>query len=260
MSIYASQFDLSGRVAIVTGGYGGIGSAVCRSLSAHGATIVVAGKSSAKATAYAAELRRDGVIAHAIGFDAAVEAEVDAMVREAVGTFGRIDILVNTVGGQREQPALDVTSDAFADVWSMNVRSAMLQARAVARQMIAQGAPGKQVHIGSVRGQLALRGRGYAAYCAAKGGLTLLCKQLAAEWAPHRINVNLVSPTFVRTEQVARYLDDKPFYEALVSRIPLGRVAEPSDVAGAVTFLVSSAADFVTGHALYVDGGITATQ
>lgn len=140
------------------------------------------------------------------------------------------------------------------------LKSAMFQAQAAARHMIRQGAGGKQVHIGSVRTLLGLRGRGYAAYCASKGGLAILCKQLAAEWAPHRINVNVVAPTFVRTEQVAHMLSDPQFYSALVARIPLGRIAEPEDVWNAVLFFVSSASDFVTGQTLYLDGGITATQ
>src|SRR4029434_4271706 len=135
----------------------------------------------------------------------------------------------------------------------------MFQAQAAARQMIAQGG-GKQVHIGSVRTLLRLRGRGYAAYCGSKGGLAILCKQLAAEWAPHQINVNVVAPTFVRTQQVAHMLADQQFYSALVARIPLGRIAEPEDVWNAVLFFVSSASDFVTGQTLYLDGGITATQ
>ncbi len=126
--------------------------------------------------------------------------------------------------------------------------------------MIAQGSGGKQVHLGSVRTQLALRGRGYAAYCAAKGGLGTMCKQLAAEWAPHNINVNVVAPTFVRTEQVAHMLSDPQFYSALTARIPLGRVAEPEEVMHAVLFLVSPASAFITGQTLYLDGGITATQ
>ena len=136
----------------------------------------------------------------------------------------------------------------------------MFQAQAAARYMIEQGIGGKQVHIGSVRTLLGLRGRGYAAYCATKGGLAILCKQLAAEWAPHQINVNVVAPTFVRTELVAHMLADATFYNNLTARIPLGRIAEPEEVANAVLFFVSPASDFITGQTLYLDGGITATQ
>jgi NAD(P)-dependent dehydrogenase (short-subunit alcohol dehydrogenase family) len=115
------------------------------------------------------------------------------------------------------------------------------------------------VHI-AVRTLRGLRGRGYAPYCAAKGGLGTMCRQLAAELAPHRINVNVVAPTFVRTEQVAAMLADPQFYEALTARIPLGRVAEPEEVMHAVLFFASRASDFITGQTLYLDGGITATQ
>jgi len=181
------------------------------------------------------------------------------MVDDVVNHFGRLDILVNSVGVNREQKADDVTEEVFDNVIGVNLRGAMFQAQAAARHMIKQGG-GKQVHIGSVRTQLALSGRGYAAYCASKGGLGILCKQLAAEWAPHRINVNIVAPTFVNTEMSARMLLDEKFHASLVSRIPLGRIAEPEDVMRAVLFLVSSASDFITGQTLYVDGGLTATQ
>jgi len=136
----------------------------------------------------------------------------------------------------------------------------MFQAQAAARHMIGQGTGGKQVHLGSVRSLLGLRGRGYAAYCAAKGGLITLCKQLSAEWAPHAINVNVVDPTFIRTEQVSKMLADPAFYATLVSRIPLGRIGEPEDVMGAVLFLVAPASNFITGQTIYLDGGITVTQ
>jgi gluconate 5-dehydrogenase len=182
------------------------------------------------------------------------------MVDEVAARFGRLDILVNTVGGQREERADEATDDNFSYVLDLNLKSAMFQAQAAAKHMIQQGTGGKQVHFGSVRSQLALRGRGFAAYCAAKGGLGILCRQLASEWAPHRINVNMLAPTFVRTQQVARWLDDPDFYKALVSRIPLGRVAETQDVVGAVLFFAAPASDFVTGQTLYIDGGITTTQ
>ena len=148
----------------------------------------------------------------------------------------------------------------FDHVFDVNLKSAMFQAQAAARHMIHQGGGGKQVHIGSVRSLLALRGRGYASYCATKGGLITLCKQLSAEWAEHKINVNVVAPTFIRTAQVAAMLSDATFYSSLVSRIPLGRIGEPDDVMSAVLFFTSPASDFVTGQTLYLDGGITASQ
>jgi gluconate 5-dehydrogenase len=182
------------------------------------------------------------------------------MVDGVVSHFGRLDIFVNCVGLNLEEKAEEVTEERFDYVLDVNLKGAMFQAQAAARHMIRQGTGGKQVHIGSVRTMLALRGRGYSAYCASKGGLATLCKQLAAEWAPHKINVNLVAPTFVRTQLVANMLSDANFYNSLVARVPLGRIAEPDDVRNAVLFLVSPASDFITGQTIYLDGGITATQ
>ena len=253
-------FRLDGKVALVTGGYGGIGDAVSRGLAQAGAKVAVSGHNADKATACAEALRKAGCDSYAATFDSLSVAETRRMVDEVAGHFGRLDILVNCVGLNREEKADEVTEELFDHVVDVNLKSAMFQAQAAARHMIRQGTGGKQVHIGSVRTLLALRGRGYAAYCASKGGLAILCKQLAAEWAPHQINVNVVAPTFVRTEQVAHMLSDQQFYNNLVARIPLGRIAEPEDVWNAVLFFVSPASDFITGQTLYLDGGITATQ
>jgi gluconate 5-dehydrogenase len=253
-------FRLDGKVALVTGGYGGIGEAVSQGLAGMGAKVAVAGHNAAKAASCAEALRKNGADAYAAVFDSVSVPETRRMVDDVARHFGRLDILVNCVGLNREEKAEDVTEEMFDHVVDVNLRSAMFQAQAAARHMIGQGTGGRQVHIGSVRTLLALRGRGYAAYCASKGGLAVLCKQLAAEWAPHQINVNLVAPTFVRTEMVAPMLADPQFYNTLISRIPLGRIAEPDDVWHAVLFFVSSASAFITGQTLYLDGGITATQ
>jgi NAD(P)-dependent dehydrogenase (short-subunit alcohol dehydrogenase family) len=252
-------FRLDGKVALVTGGYGGIGEAVCRGLGRAGARVAVAGHNADKVHSCVERLR-DGCDAFATTFDAVSVADTRRMADDVASHFGRIDILVNCVGLNREEKAEDVTEEMFDYVVDVNLKSAMFQSQAVARHMIAQGGGGRHVHIGSVRTLLALRGRGYAAYCATKGGLAILCKQLAAEWAPHQINVNVVAPTFVRTEQVAHMLRDEKFYTMLVARIPLGRIAEPEEVWNAIWFFVSPASSFVTGQTLYLDGGITATQ
>ena len=253
-------FSLEGKVALVTGGYGGIGRAISDGLCRLGAKVAISGHNLEKAKACAEALGRNGAETYASKFDVLSVADIERMVDDVAGHFGRIDILVNTVGGNREEKATEATEQAFDHVLDINLKGAMFQAQAVARQMIKQGSGGKQVHLGSVRTLLGLRGRGYAAYCAAKGGLAILCKQLAAEWAPNRINVNVVAPTFVKTEQVAAMLADKAFEDSIIARIPLGRIGTPQDVMGAVLFLVSPASNFITGQTLYIDGGITATQ
>jgi NAD(P)-dependent dehydrogenase (short-subunit alcohol dehydrogenase family) len=256
----AQLFRLDGKVALVSGGYGGIGEAVCRGLAAAGAQVVVAGRNTERAQALVEALGHDGYPAYAAPFDARSVVDIRRMVDDVAAHFGRLDILVNCVGLNREEKLLDVTEENFDTVYTGNLKSALFLSQAAARHMIAQGGGGKHVHLGSVRTLLGLRGRGYTAYTAAKGGLGTMCKQLAAELAPHKINVNVVAPTFTRTEMIAKMLSDEQFYNAIVARIPLGRVAEPEEVMQAVLFFVSPASDFITGQILYVDGGITATQ
>ena len=260
MSKVDEVFRLDGKVALVTGGYGGIGEAICRGLVRSGAKVAITGHNGDKAEAYAKLLRSEGHDAWAGSFEAVSVSDTQRMVDDAAAHFGRIDILVNCIGLNREEKAEEVSEEMFDYVCNVNLKSAMFQAQAVARHMIRQGSGGKQIHTGSVRSMLALRGRGFAAYCAAKGGLITMCRQLSAEWAPHGINVNVIAPTFIRTEQVGKMLADPAFYSSLISRIPLGRIGEPEDVTGSVLFLASSASDFITGQTLYLDGGLTATQ
>lgn len=246
-------FDLKGKTAFIPGGYGGIGAAISRGLAAAGAKVVIAGRDARKAAALAKKIGRS---ARGVGLD----VEDVRAIRDTVDGIGRIDILVNCVGIQREQALTEVTEETYDLVYRTNLKSAMFLAQAVAKKQIAAKRGGKQIHLLSVRAQLGLRGRGYSAYCSTKGGLVMLIRQHASELGRHGICVNGVAPTVVRTEMGAHWLKDPKTAAWLKERIPLGRVAEPEDCVGATLFFCSAAGDYVTGQILYLDGGITASQ
>lgn len=253
-------FDLAGKVAYVPGGYGGIGEAVAWALAMAGARVAVSGRDAARAQALAAELQAAGHEALGLAMDAHAVQDIRESVDAVAAHWGRLDIMVNCVGMQREQALLEVTEEAFDEVMQVNLKSAMFLAQAVARHQIAGERGGVQVHLLSVRSQLGLRGRGYSAYCASKGALTMLIRQHASELAPHGITVNGIAPTVVRTEMARHWLENPETRAQVLARIPLGRVAEPRDVAGAAVFFTSPAASFITGQVLYIDGGITGSQ
>ena len=253
-------YDLSGQIAYLPGGYGGLGEAIAWGLALAGAKVVVSGRDGDKALGMAASLRDQGLEAGGLAMNAHSVDEIRASVDQAAEVFGGLDILINCIGIQREEPLLEVSEAAFDEVYEVNLKAAMFLAQAAARHQIAGGKGGKQVHLLSVRAQLGLRNRGYSAYCSTKGALVMLIKQHAMELAPHGITVNGVAPTFVYTEMIRHVMENPEFRKALHERIPLGRIADPKDVAGPVMFFAAPASDFVTGQTLYVDGGITASQ
>ncbi len=239
---------LRNKLAFVPGGYGGIGEAVCRALAKAGAKVIVAGRDLSKASRLARSIR---------GTALRIDLRDTPSIEEALKPFPRLDLFVNCAGVSREQRLDEVSEDAWDEVLGTNLKAAMFLAQAVARR---QKRGGKQVHLLSVRAQLGLRGRGYSTYCASKGGLVMLVRQHASELGPRGICVNGVAPTVVRTEMGAHWLKNPKTRAWLKERIPLGRVAEPADVVGAVLFFCSPASDYVTGQILYLDGGITASQ
>jgi gluconate 5-dehydrogenase len=253
-------FDAKGKVAYLPGGYGGIGEAIAWGLAMSGAKIAVSGRSKEKAETLAGQLRKVGFEAMGIPADAKSVAEIREATDYVVECYEAIDILINCVGIHQEERILEVTEEAYDEVYQVNLKAAMFYAQATARHQIRSNRGGKQVHLLSVRAQLGLRNRGYSAYCSTKGGLVMLVKQHALELAPYRINVNGIAPTFVYTEMIRHVMENKQFYNYLLERIPLGRIPDPKDIVGPALFFSTSASDFVTGQVLYVDGGITASQ
>lgn len=256
------DFRLDDLVAVIPGGGGGIGSALAEAFAGAGARVVVTGRTQASLDATIERVQAAGGEGLAVVADATDEADAERVVRESVERFGRIDILVNAVGGGAGK-ALHSAETYPRDDWDwimdLNVRSTLVPTQAVARQMIAQGGGGRILNISSVRANLGIKA-GYSAYVAAKGAVSSLTRQWATEWAPHGIRVNAIMPTFVDTPQVAMLLEDPVFKAGIVARIPLGRVGETRDLAGPAIFLCSDAASFVTGQILGIDGGLTAAQ
>jgi gluconate 5-dehydrogenase len=252
-------FDLTGQIALVPGGAGGIGEAVAWSFAKAGATVAIAGRNHEKAKALANSINNAGLQANAYSFYASSITSIESVVSGVERDFGKVDILANCVGIQIEQAITEVTEEAFDQVYTSNLKSAMFLAQAVAKRQIPRRS-GRQIHLLSVRAQLGLRDRGYSAYCATKGGLVMLIKQHAMELARHNITVNGVAPTFVYTEMIRHVMENPEFRKGLEARIPLGRIASPVDVAGPVLFFAAPGSSFVTGQIMYVDGGITASQ
>jgi gluconate 5-dehydrogenase len=257
-----ARFRLDERVALVSGGSGGIGLRICEALAGVGARVAVVGRSPERLERAQEVVEQAGSEALALRLDATNQEEAERAVSETVASFGGLDVLVNAVGGGAGTALYDAESYPESEwdrIVDLNLRGALLPSQAAARAMIAGGRGGRILNISSVRGQLGIHA-GYSAYVAAKGALDALTRQHATEWAKHGITVNAISPTFVRTPQVASLLADPEFEAGIVARIPLGRIAETDDLVGAVLFFCTDASGFVTGQILTLDGGLTACQ
>jgi NAD(P)-dependent dehydrogenase (short-subunit alcohol dehydrogenase family) len=238
---------LEGRVAVVTGAGGGLGSACAQALAGAGASLLLLGRTAAPLRAVA---ERTG------GRIEVCDVTDSARVHAVLGSLHAVDVLVTCAGGNRPQPFLEVDDAALEWSWALNVRGAFVSAQAAARRMLARGGGGAIVHVTSQMGHVGAPGR--TVYCAAKHALEGLTKAMAVELAPHGIRVNAVAPTFVETPLTRPFLALPGFRDDVLARIPLGRLGTPQEVADAVLFAASPASSLMTGTSLVVDGGWTA--
>ncbi len=246
-------FDLSGRVAVVTGGNGGIGLGMARGLARAGAAVAVAGRNQEKSAAAVAELEALGAEAAAVPVEVTAEASCRAMVTATVERFGRLDILVNNAGTNIRKQPQDYALEEWETVLSTNLTSAFVCSQAAYPEMCKAGG-GKIINIGSM---LSIFGLAFApAYAASKGGIVQLTKALATAWAKDNIQVNAVLPGWIDTEltrQARAQIDG--LHERVEARTPAGHWGHPDDHAGIAVFLAARASDFITGTAIPVDGG-----
>lgn len=255
-------FRLDDRVAILPGGSGAIGTALAKGLAGAGAAVAIVGRSEEKVTEAVRQVEGEGGRALAAIGDMTKEADAARVVSETLDEFGRLDIIVNAIGGGAGNvlhAAHEYPREDWDWIFELNVRSTLLPTQYAVQAMIEAERGGRVLNVSSVRGQLGIDA-GYSAYVAAKGAIDSLTRQEATEWAKYGITVNAISPTFVDTPQVAMLLDDPEFKGKLVSRIPVGRVGQTIDLIGAVLLFCSDASSFITGQILTIDGGLTATQ
>ena len=251
----ANLFDLTGRVALITGGNGGLGLAMAMGLAHAGADIAIAARNPDKnAAAVAAIQSETGRRALAIPADVTSAADLDDMAARAAARFGRIDILVNNAGATVRKPPQDITAAEWDNVLNVNLRAAFLACRAVYPHFRAQGG-GKIISIGSMFSIFGGGGSGVP-YSASKGGIVQLAKSFAVAWAGDNIQSNAILPGWFRTELTAAIPETQPErYDLINRRIPMGRWGDASELQGAAVFLSSRASDYITGAVITVDGG-----
>ncbi|HEY7724856.1 MAG TPA: glucose 1-dehydrogenase [Anaeromyxobacteraceae bacterium] len=248
-------FELGGRRALVTGGSRGLGRAMAEGLARAGADVAICARSEADLAPARQAIQALGVRAEAFPMDVRSRASVRRAVDAAVAALGGIDILVNDAGVNVRKPVLELSEDEWDLVLDTNLKGYFLVAQAVAPQMLARGA-GKVINVSSIFGAVAMPNQ--LAYASSKGGVNMLTKVMALEWAQKGVQVNAIAPTYFETPFVAALRNDPERYRFLVERTPMGRFGQPEELVGTVVYLASRASDFVTGQTLYVDGGWTA--
>jgi len=254
----SSLFDIKGKIALVTGSTHGLGMAMAKGLGHAGATIIINGNSSQpKIDEAVLEFKNEGIAAFGYKFNVANESEVIEAISKIESEVGPIDILINNAGIIKRIPLIEMEVSDFKEVVDIDLVSPFIVSKHVAKGMIARQ-QGKIINICSMMSELGRNGVG--AYAAAKGGLKMLTKNMATEWAKHNVQVNGIGPGYFATTQTEPIrVDGHPFNEFIINRTPAAKWGNPDDLSGAAIFLSSKASDFVNGHILYVDGGILAT-
>ncbi|UJF36342.1 SDR family NAD(P)-dependent oxidoreductase [Paenibacillus hexagrammi] len=252
--MYLPSFQLGQKVALVTGAGRGIGKAPAIGLAEAGADVALIARTQNDLEQVAKEIRALGRQAYPIVADVTVREQVEGAVRQVVESAGRVDILINNAGMNIRSQALAVTDEEWDQIMQTNLKSAFLFAQVAGRQMKEQGY-GRIVNIASVAGQVALRTG--VVYAATKAAMIQMTKVLALEWGKYGINVNGIGPWYFKTPLTEKLLADPVYLGEIVARTPLGRVGELEELVGPAVFLVSDAANYVTGQTLFVDGGMT---
>lgn len=251
-----ATFDLTGKVAIVTGGGRGIGRAIALGLAGAGASVVIAGRTAEQLDTVAKEMNALGGRALPVVTDLTVGEQIENLVQETTKKFGRIDILVNNAARSFLRSLLELREDGWDKVFDTNVKAAWLLSRAVAHVMIEQKG-GRIINITTVGAEKAELGM--AAYGCSKAALKMLTRCMAREWAPFGILVNAVGPGLTRTDFSKPIWSNPDIAKHVESLLPMGRLAEPEEIVGSVLFLASDLANYITGHSIYVDGGSLTT-
>jgi len=249
-------FRLDGRAAVVVGGAGGLGAAMARGLAEAGAAVAVADANAGQAKAVADALTADGLRALALAVDVTDGESVEQMARDAEARLGPVDVLVNSAGITHRSPAADFPAAQWHRVLAVNLTGVFLACQAIGRGMVARRR-GRIVNIASIAGEIGLPGT--IAYSASKGGVVMLTRALAVEWAPYDVRVNAIAPSWFSTS-IGDLIHREPDYEArAMRRVPVGRMGRPDELVGAALYLASDASAMVTGHVLAVDGGTLAS-
>ncbi len=252
----SSLFDLSGRTALVTGSSGGLGLAIAEALAESGAAVILNGRDETKLDAAVDVLTRQGFSASARAFDVCDEAAVRSAFDALDASDVAVDILVNNAGIQFRKPMLELDTADWRRVLETNLTSAFVVGREAARRMVGRKRGGKIINIGSLTSEVARAT--VAPYTAAKGGIKLLTRSMAAEWGAQGIQANAIGPGYIDTEMNKALTSDPKFDAWVRSRTPSGRWGLPRDLAGAAIFLAAPASDYVNGQIIYVDGGMLA--